>query len=194
MDEFGFDEALELATLSRQVAGYRVPERMTDYTVTWYCDDARTWKERAVWQLSALHFSKDDRGTWDALSIIARWHLRSRVPMMPELGEWIADRREGNRRRPSKRGRSPETVRDTVMASTVQAIVDRGLKATRNKRVPMKSDPRLSSKEGGSACDAVGVAFGLNYKAIERVWNKSSQSKRQSLRPSLALLAHSGKK
>ncbi len=148
---------------------------MTDYSVTWYRDDARTWKERALWQLWALQRSEEDRGTWDALYIIARWHLRSGVPMMPELAEWIADRLEGQRLRPAKRGPSPKTVRDKVIASTVQALVDRGFDPTRN-----------NASEARSACDAVAEALGyIGHKAIEKVWNETTPSDRVLLRPAI---------
>ena len=70
------------------------------------------------------------------LSVIARWHLRSGVPMLPELGEWIADRLEGNRRRPPKPGRNRETVRDKVIASTVQALVDHAITSPSSPSAP----------------------------------------------------------
>ena len=171
MAELGFDEAVAVVKLIQQGSEYLTPATMPGYTVTWYCDDARTWKERGGWQLWALDYSKADRGTWDALYFIARWHLRSGVPMLPELGEWIADRLEGNRKRPPKPGRNPETVRDKVIASTVQALVARGFNATQSK-----SDPGRASAAGGSACDAVGKAFGMTYGAVERVWTKSKPS------------------
>ena len=175
MADLTFDEAVEVARLIQEGSEYRAPAMMTGYTVTWYRDDARTWQQRAEWQLWALHFSKEDRGTWDALDIIARWHLRSRVPMMPELGEWIADRLEEKRRRPNKRGPSPKTVRDKVIASTVQALVDRGFDPTRN-----------NASAARSACDAVAKALGyVEHKAVEKVWNKSTPSDRVLLRPTL---------
>lgn len=167
---------MEVVKLIQEGAEHLTPATMTDYTVTWYRADARTWKERGVWQLRALHFSKEDRGTWDALYIIARWHLRSGVAMTPELAEWIADRLEGKLRRPSKRGPSPKTVRDKVIASTVQALVDRaGFRPTRN-----------NASEVRSACDAVAEALGyVTHKAVEKVWNDSTPSDRELLRPAV---------
>ena len=52
-------------------------------------------------------------------------------------------------------------------ARGVQTLVDDGFRATRNRRLPMKGKRGQASAEGGSACDAVGVALGMNYKAID---------------------------
>ena len=118
----------------------------------------------------ALHFSEENGAAWDAVNIIAQQHLRS-GPMPRELAEWIADRLEGKRKRPTKRGLSPDTnaVRDMLIASAVQALVNRGFRPTRNTA----SGSGYASEEGGSACDAVGVAFGMGHKAVEKVWNNS---------------------
>ena len=85
-----------------------------------------------------------------------------------------------------------------MIASAVQALVDRGFHATRNKRLPMDTPSARASAEGGSACDAVGVAFDMSYPAVQKVWTDSKPSAeeppaeeppaRETLRPTLDLL------
>ena len=157
---------------------------MTEYDVNYYLA-IFTPADRKAMLLKALHFSKEDRAVWDAINSIAQWHLRSGVPMPRELVHWVADRLEGTRQRPAKRGPQAETLRDKRIASVVQALVDRGFRATRNLRLPMKTAPAHASAEGGSACDAVGFALGMGYKAVEKVWTNSDPSARELLRGSL---------
>ncbi len=187
MANLTFEDAVQVAKLIQQGAEFLTPATMTDYTVTWYCvslpseakkqDIERVARPRVAWLLWAFHFSKTDRGTWDALNAIAQWHLRSGAPMLPELAEWIADRREGKRRRPATRGPSPKTVRDRVIASTVQALVDRGFRATRN-----------NASEARSACDVVAEGLGyVDHKAVQKVWARSTPSARNLLRPAVDL-------
>ena len=52
----------------------------------------------------------------------------------------------------------------------------------------MKTDPKRASAEGGSACDVVGVALGMGYKAVEKVWTSSKPSDRELLRNALNAL------
>ena len=67
-----------------------------------------------------------------------------------------------------------------MIASVVQELVDRGFRGTRNS-----TRGEGASAEGGSACDVLGYALGMNYKAVERVWTKSTPSQRELLRSSL---------
>ena len=157
---------------------------MTEYDVNYYLSLA-TPADRKAMLLKALHFSKEDRAVWDAINSIAQWHLRSGVPMPRELVHWVADRLEGTRQRPAKRGPQAETLRDKRIASVVHALVERGFHATRNKRLPMKMARARASVEGGSACDAVGVALDMGYKAVEKIWTNSKPSDRELLRGSL---------
>lgn len=185
MADLTFDEAVEVVKRIHEASEHLTPATMTDYTVTWYCarlpstateqDIEHVARPRVTWLLSALHASKTDRGTWDALNTIAQWHLRTGGPMLPELAEWIVDRREGKRSRPSKRGPSPKTVRDKVIATTVQALADRGFRPTRN-----------NASEARAASDVVAEALGyVTHKAVERVWRKSTPSDRVLLRPAV---------
>ena len=103
----------------------------------------------------------------------------SKTPMPDVLSEWAHDVADGTQVCPrAKPGRSPYTnkVRDDLIVGTVQALVDCGLRATRNE-----------ASEPTSACDAVSgalVAHGvdLSYEAVAKVWNK-----RQGRHPALRL-------
>ena len=184
MADLTFNDAVEVVRLAQRVSQLG-GANMTDYDVTYYVARA-TPADRKAMLLKALHFSKEDRAVWDALNRIAQWHLRSGGPMPRELVDWVADRLEGKRERPVKPGPHAQTVRDKLIASVVHAlVVDRGFHATRNKRLPMKMARARASVEGGSACDAVGVALGMGYKAVERVWTNSKPSDRELLRGSL---------
>lgn len=187
MADLTFDEAVKVVELIQEASEHLTPAKMVDYTITWYCayvprDAAteqvvkRVVQPRVEWLLSAVHDSKTDRETWDALNAIAQWHLRSGCPMINELVKWIAARLEKKRERPARRGPSPKTVRDKVIASTVQTLVDRGgFRPTRN-----------NASEARSACDAVAEALGyVTYKAVEKVWNESTPSDRVLLRPAV---------
>ena len=120
---------------------------MTEYDVNYYLSIAPPADRKAM-LLKALHFSKEDRAVWDAINSIAQWHLRSGGPMPRELVYWVADRLEGTRQRPAKRGPQAETLRDKRIASVVHALVERGFHATRNNvgaHVKVKQSGRVSS-------------------------------------------------
>lgn len=129
---------------------------------------------------SLISGSREIRGAWDAISLIAQRRLREDGTSVPrELAGWAADviqdvsKPKGKRTRPRPPARGPDPsetyVRDWAIVHTVQLLVSqRGFTATRNKPI------EKPCAEGGSACDAVGVAFGMKkYKAVERVWTKS---------------------
>ena len=186
MADFTFNEAVEVVRLCDQAAQFLAPAKMTEYIVAGYALAATSADAEALLRYEFPHADAES-AVWDAIDLIAREHLRTGVPMPPELAQWMADRREGKRQRPAKPGPSRGTnmVRDRLIASVVQALVDRGFRATRNKRLPMKMARPRASAEGGSACDAVGVALGMGYKAVEKVWTNSDPSARELLRGSL---------
>ena len=184
MADFTFNEAVEVVRLCQSVSQIG-GGNLTDYAVNYY---ARSTPDRQeVLQKQWVPSSKTHRDTWDAVNGIAQGHLRAGAPMSRELAEWVADRLEGTRQRPAKPGPSKgaKVTRDRLIASVVQALVDRGFRATRNPRLPMKTARAHASAEGGSACDAVGVALGMGYKAVEKVWTNSEPSARALLRESL---------
>ena len=133
------------------------------------------------WMLpAAIHRSQEDRAWWDAADKIAQEYDRLGDPMPPELARWMWQRSK----RPAKPGRSmgSDATRNLAIVMAVQLLVDRGFNPTQNKRLPRKSGRGRASSKGGSACDAVGVAFGMHgYKSVEKVWNASTESSRQHL-------------
>ena len=164
MADLKFHEAVEVAKLCRQ--------QLTDAAIH-TADYARAAPgDRKAWLFLAL-LPPQDGATWDAANRVAQWHLRSGVPMPRELAEWIADVLEGKQERPRKPGRPTKASRDLVIVSVVQALVEHGgfHHPERNKAKSMKADAVLCCAEGGSACDAVGVAFGIEkYGTVEKVW------------------------
>ncbi len=193
MADLTFDEAVKVVELIEEghkhltpAIGDKTPATMTEYIVAGYAMGATAADRRAL-LLYELPLAAMDSAVWDAIDRIAQAHLRSGYPMPRELGEWDAARREGKRPRPSKRGPKPKPVRDKVIASTVQALVDRGFYPTGHPRLRMTSERTRgrASAVRGSACDTVGLAFGMNYKAVEKVWNNSTTSDRVLLRPAV---------
>ena len=187
MADFTFNEAVEVVRLGQRVS-LDGGHNLTDYAVNYYAQS--TPDRREVLQKLWVPSSKTDRDTVDAVNRIAQGHLRAGATMSRELAEWVADRLEGTRQRPAKPGPSKgaKAPRDKLIASIVQALVDRGFRATRNPRLPMKTARAYASAEGGSACDAVGVALDMGYKAVEKVWTNSDPSARELLRNALNAL------
>ena len=142
--------------------------------------------ERRVVELlpMLLRLSREDRQTWDAVSAIAQRELRSGKPLSPELAEWVADVLEGKHKRLAKRGpdRNANLLRDWRVVAAVQVLVDRGFRATRNSEKKGLRDGGKACAAGGSGCDAVGEAFGLGYKAVERIWLACPKPSRKRFR------------
>ena len=146
MADLTFDEAVKVVELIEEghkhltpAIGDKTPATMTEYIVAGYAMGATAADRRAL-LLYELPLAAMDSAVWDAIDRIAQAHLRSGYPMPRELGEWDAARREGKRPRPSKRGPKPKPVRDKVIASTVQALVDRGFYPTGHPRLRMTSE------------------------------------------------------
>ena len=131
-----------------------------------------------------LRLSREDRQAWDAVSAIAQQELRSSKPLSPELAEWVADVLEGKHKRPAKRGpdRHANILRDWRVVAAVQVLVDCGFRATRNSEKKGLRDGGKACAAGGSGCDAVGEAFGLGYKAVERIWLACPKPSRERFR------------
>ena len=126
-----------------------------------------------------VRHSLEERTAWDALSEIVQRLDRDGDPHPYVLAAWETDRQAGRRQRPEKRGpdKHANYVRNQIIASSVQELVEGGFQATRRNRVTMQTDPALACADGGSACDAVGVAFNMGYKAVEKIWFESAKSK-----------------
>ena len=143
-----------------------------------YRDQPAEIQERNLHRL--IWCSEEIVAAWDAVSRIAQDLLREEGSLPPELAEWTADVLDdvlaGRRPRPTKRGPDPDAnlARDRAIVDAVQWLNQSGLKAMRNA---IRNKDRLPTKacfEGGSACDAVGVAACMGYKNVERVWTKSA--------------------
>ena len=125
-------------------------------------------------------YSRRERWAWDALSALTQAVLRHKYyfdPLMPLLAPWIAGVLAGEEPRPKEKGKRLMD-RDLAIADAIVLLGKAlGLKPTRSRR----GHPRCCA-EGGSACDAVGVASGMNYKAIERIWTQCGSDASERLR------------
>ena len=121
--------------------------------------------ETLVYHLKELiQFSEKE--AWDTLGLIAQTLLRDGKPLPLPLADWVADVLGEKRRRPSK-GADGTGTRDAAIQLAVHQITTTiGLTPTRNSRAGGEA------RHGRSACDAVGLAWGLGYKTVERIWNE----------------------
>ena len=123
-----------------------------------------------------IAYSDADSAAWDGVNVIAQQRLRNGEHLTGNLAAWVADRLEGKRKRPAKRGPNPGTndTRNRAVIYSVQYLHQHlGMNAMRNNT---SGGPR-ACVEGGSACDVVGKVFGLNYKAVEKIWTDSAADK-----------------
>ena len=118
--------------------------------------------------------STEDRTEGDALSLIAKRLLRDGKPLPDALAGWVADVLEQRRPRPVRQGRPPNWLRNQAITWAVRQLVWAGLKPTRSI-----AKGEESGAEGGSACDAVGVAFGFKYRRVADVWERRDRGSDQ---------------
>ena len=92
--------------------------------------------------------------------------------MPHELADWAADALDSMVTTPAKRPRPPKSTEDAarrrveIFLGVYHLVKLYGLNPTRG----LNGLPECCG-EGGTACDVVGAAFGLNYKAAEKIWN-----------------------
>ena len=118
-----------------------------------------------------LQLSKENQREWDAVSLIAQQLLRNREPLPDALADWLADVLKEDRQRPKQRGRPRENMaRNRAIVEAIKMLRAKGFEPfTRNP----EPAGEVASEKGGSACDEVGVAFGLDkYKEVENRWTK----------------------
>ena len=170
MDEKRFQEAVEsvrnVLRQERELWGETPAEGL-----------ARLYKRsapesRADFLREQLWCSNEIMASWDAVKLIAEDLLRDGEPLLPELAEWVANvLADGEKSRPTQRGQDPDAKfnRNRSVMVAVRNLVSQGMTATRNK-----AGVNHACFEGGSACDAVGLAVNLSYKTVESVWCDSA--------------------
>lgn len=129
-----------------------------------------------------IYCSKEITAAWEGLNLIAQEMVRNGEHPPPELAKWTAEQRP----RPTKRGPDPygDASRNQIIVITIEhLLLESGMKATRNGLIDRIQRPE-PCHEGGSACDAVGVAMGLSYKAVEKIWTNSASKKNPPYRMS----------
>ena len=166
MDRSRFDEAVQFAERYRRQVEADWPEAAAKYYHTAPADSRP--EQLSVWLLRSAEFPT----VWDALDLIAARLLRDGKPLPRELALWLADKLEKKRRRPQRQGQCPlvNALRNRIIFAVVKRLEADGLTATRNRKKVRTGDPGRACAEGGSACDAVGEAFGMSYKNVEQVW------------------------
>lgn len=116
-----------------------------------------------------LYCSTKIAAAWDGLELIAGKLRREGQPLPPDLARWLQD----CPRRPTQRGPDPDrdVPRNCMIVIAVRHFTRCGLPPTRRAN----KSPRCCW-QGGSACDVVGAAIRMNYKAIEAVWTNSAKT------------------
>ena len=139
-----------------------------------------------------IYSSTEIMAAWDGLNLIAEKLLLQGERLPPDLAGWVADRLalEPRRPRPTTRGQNPDAnvPRNLAVMAAVRHLikVNHWMKPTRRRKLVGNE----ACFEGGSACDAVGIAAGLSYKNVEAIWTDSASPEspiyRNSPRPSYA--------
>ena len=172
MDKETFDEVVKFARifLERSPMGKRTPggARLSAYE-----------HEDSSIKSALILMSETERWAWDATVAMAiEWMREERYIPRREtlpghvrcyLADWTADVLAG-KRKPPRRGATRVANRDICVAEAVYVLTLLfDLNPTRNIAKRHDSLPK-SCAEGGSACDVVGEAQGLNYKTAEKAW------------------------
>ena len=118
-----------------------------------------------------INLSERSRTDWDALKLIVE-RLRTRgEPLSPDLTDWAVDAFVGKRPRPTARGKDPYAyrVRDWLIYKAIAELRTAGFYPTRGREKGAVGGKACA--KGGSACDAVGMAFSLGYDVVsKKIW------------------------
>ena len=129
--------------------------------------------QQGAYLRAAITESETSRDMWDALNGLAQDYLRKRRPLPDDLADWAADALDSTVNQPAKRPRPARGTEDAarkrleIWLSVRHLVMLYDLNPTRG----LNGLPECCA-EGGTACDVVGAAFGLNYKAVEKIWNE----------------------
>ena len=176
MDRDKFQKAVEGArhaiSAVQQVVG-RTPEECIARS---YQTVAAEHRQAALHDL--IQLSREHASAWDGVNLIAQDRLRNGACLSSELAAWIASQMERNPTspRPTRKGQGPDAKfpRDLSIVLALLWLTEAGLSpATRG-------GAGKASVEGGSVCDAVGVAAELSYKRVERLWTDTTSPARKA--------------
>ena len=175
MDRAMFDVYVGFAARLIQIEREEFGDTLPEATLSVYLH--QTVAERKIYLRRLIVESVIRKAAWDSLVVIARYYRRRGRPLPHELTDWLVAAVDGALKRPKTRGRTSHTndLRNRAIVMAVMLLTSHGMKATRNWSGPKKCD-----YEGGSACDAVGIAVNksyknkkpLKYKAIEGIWTE----------------------
>ena len=174
MDKATFDQYVEFAGLILVIVRERWGETLADGWVSCYVNDE---ERREDLLLELIVCSEEVKEAWDSLSLIAQGLLLERKPLPHELADWLVQALEGTRPQPKSTGKDPYAnfFRNSAIVLAVSFLSRESLRATRSA-----GGPPECCYEGGSACDAVGMAVAeiyeepRSYKRIEGIWTESA--------------------
>ena len=176
MDRDKFQKAVEAARHAIRAVPQVVGGTPEEVIARSYQTVAAEHRQAALHDL--IRLSREHASAWDGVNLIAQDHLRNGAFLPSELAAWIASRIESNPTcpRPTRKGQGPDAKfsRDLSIVLAVLWLTEAGLSpATRG-------GAGKASVEGGSVCDAVGVAVGLSYKRVERLWTDTTSPVRKA--------------
>ena len=174
MDRGTFDQYVAFAGSMLVMVREGWGETLADGWVYCYVNDE---EKREDLLLELIVCSEEVKEAWDSLSLIAQGLLLERKPLPHELADWLVQALEGTRRQPTSRGKDPYAnfFRNSAIVLAVSFLSRERIRATRSG-----GGPPECCYEGGSACDAVGMAVAeiyeepRSYKSIEGIWTKSA--------------------
>ena len=186
MDEALFEQRVSLARLfveKSPLSGY-TPGDTHAMALAADCDENIRGLQSAL-----ILYAEEEQWAWDALAAMAAAALKNpRGTMTRTLAYWTADVVAGWLQRP-KTGKKKFAQRDLIIAETIYLLtVLRPMKPTRRWE---KNRSRITEccADGGSACDAVGIVMGMNYKTVERIWGEWGPYATKRLEPKDGLSA-----
>ena len=174
MDRATFDEYVAFAGSMLVMVREGWGETLADGWVYCYVNHE---ERREDLLLELIVCSEEVKEAWDSLSLIAQGLLLERKPLPHELADWLVQALEGTRRQPTSRGKDPYVnfFRNSAIVLAVSFLSRESIRATRSG-----GGPPECCYEGGSACDAVGMAVAeiyeepRSYKSIEGIWTASA--------------------
>ena len=119
-----------------------------------------------------ISLSKKSQTYWDGVKLIVRQMVERGEPLPSELGDWAVEVATNALPRPPGTSDAHEVlVRDRLIHVVGRMLIARGFKPIYRRRDSIKKgDPGRACAEGGSICDVIGRAFGMNYDAVARAW------------------------
>ena len=115
-----------------------------------------------------VRVAEQSPGMWDAMVAVVDVLGATYRPIPPALADFVVRGLKGEVKKPTKRGRPPNTDRDVMICHAVRSVLNAfpGMKATRHEDTYRKQ----------SACEIVAevlqnFGIGIGRRAVEDIWN-----------------------